>query len=324
MNDNHIVRIPPHNKSAEQSVIGSMILDENRIDEVADILSRDDFYVPAYGAVFEAIVDLKRKGSPADTVTILEKLHKKGESENLIDAKSVSEIVMTVPTSVRIMDYAKIVKEKSLLRKLIKVCDDIEKDCYIASDDADSIFDSVEKQVFQIINNRNGSLEYVPMNRIILNVIDRIEEAARNGGKPTGLPTGFKDLDTILNGMDAGQLILIAARPAMGKTAFALNIVHYLSVHKQIPCAFFSLEMDPEELGARLVALDAGVNSEKIKIGEMPDDDWDKLIESTDVMSKAPIYVFNKPNLTISDIRTQCMQLKLREGLKLIVLDYLQ
>ena len=324
MDENDIVRKPPHNKEAEQSVIGAMLLDRDVISEVEDLISREDFYYPQYGVIYEAMVELYREGKAVDVITIPEKLRMKGVSEEVAGAATIVEIMQTVPTSVRARDYAKIVQDKSALRRLIKHCENTEKDCYLATDEVDDILNTAEKNVFDIVQRRSGTQEYTPINQIVVNVIDQIEEAARNGGDLTGLSTGFKDLDYLLTGMHGGELLLVAARPAMGKTAFVLNIIHSLAVMKKIPCAMFSLEMSKEELVSRMIAIDAMVDSRKMRLADLSDDEWDKLMESTEAISNSPLYIFDNSSVTMSEIRSQCRKLKQNHDIKLVVLDYLQ
>ena len=324
MDENSIIRKQPHNKEAEQSVIGAMLLDRDVISEVEDLITGEDFYYPGYGALYDAMVDLYREGRAVDMITIPEKLRAKGVSDEVAGAATIAEIMQAVPTSVRARDYAKIVQDKAALRTLIRLCENIEKDSYVAADEVDSILATAEEKLFKIVQKRNGSSDYTPINRVVVNVIDQIEEAARNGGKINGLPTGFRDLDSLLTGMHGGELLLVAARPAMGKTAFVLNIAHYLAVEHNTPCAVFSLEMSNEQLVSRMIAIDAMVDSKKMRLADMSDDDWDKVMESTEEISRAPLYIFDNPAVTISDMRSQCRKLKQNKDIKLIILDYLQ
>ena len=324
MDENSIVRKQPHNKEAEQSVIGAMLLDREVISEIDGMLTAADFYFPQYGTLYEAMVDLYREGSAVDMITLPEKLRAKGVAEEVAGPATIAEIMQAVPTSVRARDYAKIVQDKSVLRSLIRLCENVEKDSFVASEEVDSILATAEEKLFKLVQTRNGNSDYRPINRIVVDVIDRIEEAARNGGKVNGLPTGFTDLDNLLTGMHGGELLLVAARPAMGKTAFVLNIAHYLAVERNVPCAIFSLEMSDEQLVSRMIAIDAMVDSKKMKLGDMSDDDWDKVIESTEAVSKAPLYIFDNSAVTISEMRSQCRKLKQNQDIKLIILDYLQ
>ncbi len=324
MDENHIARIQPHNKEAEQSVVGAMLLDRDVISEVADMLSRDDFYFPQYGALYEAMVELYREGHAVDVITIPEKLKSKGIAEEVAGPATIAEIMQAVPTSVRARDYARIVQDKAALRSVIRLCDETSKNSYLASEEVDSILETAEQKIFSIVQKRNGSSDFVPIDHIVLNVIDEIEEAARNGGQVTGLPTGFIDLDNMLTGMHGGEFLLVAARPAMGKTAFVLNIAHHLAVMKKVPCAIFSLEMSKEQLVSRMIAIDAMVDSKKMKLGNMNDDEWDKIIESTEVVSRSPLYIFDNSAVSISDMRSLCRKLKQNNGIELIIIDYLQ
>ena len=246
MDENSIRRIQPHNKEAEQSVIGAMLMDRDVISDVSDLLVREDFYNAQYGILYENMVELYNEGQPVDMVTLSERLKMKEVPEEISSPMFMADIMAAVPTSANARQYAQIVQDKSILRRLIKLSDDISKDCYLASDRVDNILEDAEQKIFRLVQNRNGSSDFTPVSKIVINVIAEIEEAARNKGKVTGLSTGFTDLDNMLTGMHGGEFILVAARPAMGKTAFVLNIAHDLAVMHNVPCALFPLEMSTE------------------------------------------------------------------------------
>lgn len=324
MDDNSIKRIQPHNKEAEQSVIGAMLMDRDVISDIADLLSREDFYNNQYGILYETMVELYNEGKPVDLVTLNERLRMKNIPEEICSPTFIAEIISAVPTSANAKHYAQIVQDKSVLRRLIKLSEDTAKDCYLANDKVDSILEDAEQNIFRLVQNRNGSSDFVPISRIVIDVIGEIEEAARNKGKVTGLATGFTDLDNMLTGLHGGEFILVAARPAMGKTAFVLNIAHDLAVMHNVPCAIFSLEMSKEQLVSRMIAIDAMVDSKSMKLGNLSDDDWDKVIESTEAIAKAPLYIDDNSAVTVSELRSKCRKLKQNHNIGIIILDYLQ
>lgn len=324
MDDNSIRRIQPHNKEAEQSVIGAMLMDRDVISDVADLLSREDFYNAQYGILYEAMVELYNEGKPVDIVTLNDHLKKKNVPEEISNPVFIGEIISAVPTSANARQYAQIVQDKSVLRKLIKLCEDTEKNSFLASEDVDNILEEAEQSIFKLVQSKSGSSDFTPISKIVINVINEIEEAARNKGKVTGLSTGFIDLDNMLTGLHGGEFILVAARPAMGKTAFVLNIAHDLAVVHNVPVALFSLEMSKEQLVSRMIAIDAMVDSKSMKLGNLSDDDWDKVIESTEVIAKAPLYIEDNSAVTVSDLRSKCRKLKQNHNIGIIILDYLQ
>lgn len=324
MEENSIRRIQPNNKTAEQSVIGAMFMDRDVISDVADLLSKEDFYNPQYGVLYENMIELYNEGQQVDILTVSERLRMKDLPEDLSKPAFLLELINAVPTSANAGEYAKIVKDKSLLRKMIRLCEDTAKDCYLAHDKASHLLEDAEQKIFKLVQNSNNASDMTPINKIVIDVIGEIEEAARNKGKITGLPTGFVDLDNMLTGMHGGEFILVAARPAMGKTAFVLNIAHDLAVMHNTPCAIFSLEMSKEQLVSRLIAIDAMVDSKSMKLGNLSDDDWDKVIESTEAIARSPLYIDDNSAITISELRSKCRKLKQNNNIGLIILDYLQ
>ena len=325
MDENSIKRIQPHNKKAEQSVIGAMLMDPDAISQVEPLLTKDDFYVAQYGILFETIIELYNENVPADVITVPEKLKTKGVPEEIGSPANIAEIANAVPTSVRAKEYAEIVRNNSTLRKLIKLCENTAKDCYVGGEPVDTILEKTEQKMFKLVQNHVGGSKNESMKEVILSIIKEMEEAARNKGNVTGLPTGFVDLDNMMTGMHAGELIIVAARPAMGKTAFVLNIVHHLAIKKNIPCLLFSLEMSKQQLGTRMMAIDAMVDSKAMKLSHtLTDDDWDKLAETMDVMVKAPIHMVDNSNISMAELRSLARMYKQNYGIGLIVIDYLQ
>ncbi|MBR4513570.1 MAG: replicative DNA helicase [Lachnospiraceae bacterium] len=324
MDEQIIKKVMPHNKEAEQSVIGAMLMDRDVISDTADLLTGEDFYYKQYGVIFEAMKSLYREGEPVDMVTLTDRLKQNGIAEEVAGPAQIVEIMQAVPTAVNARNYAKIVQDNSLLRRLIRLCENVEKDSYLAADKVENILGKTEEEIFKLVQSMSGSKDFVPMSSIVVDVLNRMEEAAKTGGKITGIPTGFTALDDKLAGLHGGELIIVAARPAMGKTAFVLNIVQHLAVRKQIPCAVFSLEMTKQDLAARLLSIGSMVDSGNIKLGTMPDEDWEKILWGSEELAKAPLYLDDNASINMSEFRSKCRKLKQNAGIKLIVLDYLQ
>lgn len=324
MDENVIRRIQPHNNDAEKSVIGAMLMDRDVISDVADLLSKEDFYNAQYGILFENMVELYNEGRPVDLVTLSDRLKMKDVPEDICSPSFIGEIMSEVVTSANAKNHAQIVQDKAVLRRLITLSEGITNDCFSDSDKVENILEDAEGKIFRLVQNRNGSSDFTPVSQIVVNVIGEIEEAARNKGKVTGLSTGFTDLDNMLTGLHGGELLLVAARPAMGKTAFVLNIAHDLAVVHKKPCAIFSLEMSKEQLISRMIAIDAMVDSKSMKLGNMPDEDWDKVIESVDDIARAPLFIDDNSAITVSELRSKCRKLKQTQNIELIIIDYLQ
>ena len=324
MDENVIRRIQPHNNDAEKSVIGAMLMDRDVISDVADLLSKEDFYNAQYGILFENMVELYNEGRPVDLVTLSDRLKMKDVPEDICSPSFIGEIMSEVVTSANAKNHAQIVQDKAVLRRLITLSEGITNDCFSDSDKVENILEDAEGKIFRLVQNRNGSSDFTPVSQIVVNVIGEIEEAARNKGKVTGLSTGFTDLDNMLTGLHGGELLLVAARPAMGKTAFVLNIAHDLAVVHKKPCAIFSLEMSKEQLISRMIAIDAMVDSKSMKLGNMPDEDWDKVIESVDDIARAPLFIDDNSAITVSGLRSKCRKLKQTQNIELIIIDYLQ
>lgn len=324
MEDAYIRKKQPYNMEAEQSVIGSMLMDRDAIATVNDMLTKDDFYNAQYGLLFEHMSALFKEGKPVDIVTLSNRLKENNVSEEIAGMKYIGDILDSVPTSANAKYYAQIVADKSLLRKMIKLNEDIEKDCYLDTDDVDGLLEKAEQGVFQLIKERNGGSDFTQIDKIIIDVIDQIEAASKMNTRVTGIPTGFIDLDNMLTGLHGSELILVAARPAMGKTAFVLNIAHEVAVKKKKTTAIFSLEMSKEQLVTRMIAMDSLVNSQKIMTGQLAEDEWDKIADSTETIAEAPLFIDDNSAITIADLRSKCRKLKQNNDLSLVIIDYLQ
>ncbi len=313
----------PNSKEAEQSVIGSMIMDREAVIMASEILVREDFYYQDCGVLFESMLELYNEDQPIDVVTLQNRLREKDVPEQLKDIGFVGEMVTSVPTSANIKHYANIVKEKSMLRRLIKVNEEIASQCYLGRDSLEDIMADTEKKIFDLLQNRNSS-DFVPIKQIVINALEKIEQASKTIGNVTGIATGFVDLDYRTSGLQPSDLVLVAARPSMGKTAFVLNIAQYVAFHSNMSTAIFSLEMSKEQLVNRLFSLESRVDAQLLRSGSLTDSDWEKLIEGAGTIGRSNLIIDDTPGISISELRSKCRKYKLEHDLKLIIIDYLQ
>jgi len=318
-----IQRIPPNNIEAEQSVLGAMLLDKEAISTATEYISGDDFYREAHKEIFEAIVDIYNRGEPVDLITLTEKLKTRNTLEAVGGITFLTNLMDAVPTTHNVKYYAKIVEDKSLLRKLIKSSNEIIQKSYQAEEDIGEIIDDAEKGIFNISLKRSTQ-GFVHLKNILNANFDRIEQLYLNKGKITGVPTGFHDLDNKLSGLQKSDLILIAARPSMGKSSFMMNIVQHAAVREKTTTAIFSLEMSKEQLTQRLLCSEALIDAHRLRIGDINEDEWVKLARAMGPLSEAPIYIDDTPSISITEMRAKCRRLKLEHDLGLIVIDYLQ
>ncbi len=321
--DELVRRQMPNSLEAEQSVIGSMIVDRDVITQCSEILMKDDFYHQQYGILFEAIVELYNAGEPVDEVTLQNKLKEKGVAPEIASIEYIQDLVLAVPTTVNAKNYANIVKDKAVLRNIIKTNQKIENMCFDGTDDVETILNQTEKEIFSLCQNR-GETDYVPIKEVVMNAITTIEQTSKQKGVVTGIPTGFIDLDYQLSGFHPSELILIAARPAMGKTAFVLNVAQYIAIHEHECAAIFSLEMSKEQLVNRLFALEARVDAQKLRTGNLQEADWEKLIEGAGKIGNSKLIIDDTPGITIAQLRSKCRKYKMDMGLSIIIIDYLQ
>lgn len=323
MDEGIIKRVLPHSVEAERSVVGSMIMDSEAVIAASEIISKDDFYGKQYGILFEAMVELYGDGKPIDLVTLQDKLKEKNVPPELSSVEFIRDIVASVPTSTNVKSYAGIVKDKSTLRRLIKTNEEIENMCYLGNEPVDDIMDITEKKIFNLLQLKPGG-DFVPIKDIVIDALEKIELSSRMKGSVTGLPTGFTDLDVKTSGFHGSELILVAARPAMGKTAFVLNIAQYMAFRKNVTVAIFSLEMPKEQLVNRLFSLESHVDSQKIRTGNLEDGDWENLIESAGVIGKSNLIIDDTGGITVAELRSKCRKYKLEHNLGIIIIDYLQ
>ena len=308
-----VKRVLPHSIEAEQSVIGSMLMDRDAIIAASEIVVADDFYQKQYGIMFDTMVELFNEGKPVDLVTLQDRLKEKDVPPEVCSLDFVRDILATVPTSVNVRSYATIVHEKAVLRRLIRINEEIANNCYAGKDSLETILADTEKQIFNLLESR-ASGDFVPIRQVALNVLDKIEQATRSKSTVTGLPTGFIDLDYRMSGLQPSDLILIAARPSMGKTAFVLNITDYIAVRRQKTCLIFSLEMSKE----------SNVDSQKLRTGTLTDADWDAVVEGIGTIGSSKLVIDDTPGISIMELRSKCRKVKLEHGLDLVMIDYLQ
>ena len=322
-NIQEIRRIPPHNQEAEQSVIGSMMIDPEAIAASSSILKEEDFFQKPYALLFRAIVDLDASGRPVDPVTLQDRLRELDAPEDLANAQTLAELVASVPVSTNAKHYAKIVAEKAQLRRMIRTMETLTAECYADREKAEDLSDKMEKQVFQLLSRRQGR-ELTPISEIVIDALDRISAASRQNSSITGLATGFHDLDYKTSGFQPSDLILIAARPSMGKTAFVLNIGAHMAFHEHRRVAIFSLEMSKEQLVNRLLAQEANIDASMLRNGRLKDSEWERLVMGADVIGKSNLIIDDTPGISVPELRSKCRRMKLEGGLDCIMVDYLQ
>ena len=318
-----VKRVLPHSVEAEQSVIGSMLMDRDAIIAASEIVVADDFYQRQYGIMFDTMVELFNEGKPVDLVTLQDRLKEKDVPPEVCSLDFVRDILATVPTSANVRSYATIVHEKAVLRRLIRINEEIANNCYSGKDSLEVILADTEKQIFNLLESR-ASGDFVPIRQVALNVLDKIEQATRSKSTVTGLPTGFIDLDYRMSGLQPSDLILIAARPSMGKTAFVLNIAQYVAFKKNKGVAIFSLEMSKEQLVNRMFSLESQVDAQALRTGNLKDSEWEKLIEGAGIIGKSHLVIDDTPGISVSELRSKCRKYKLEQDLQLVIIDYLQ
>ena len=316
-------RIPPHSIEAEQAVLGAMLMNKDAVMVASEIITGEDFYQTAYGIIFDSVVDLFKAGKPADLITLQEKLKEKNVPPEISSMEFVKDLLEGTQTSANVKYYAEIVRDKSILRRLIRINEDIANTCYLENQPLDEILEKTQKEVFELVEHGNSE-EYVPIRQVVLNALDVIERASKTKGNVTGIPTGFIDLDYKLSGLQRSDLVLIAARPSMGKTAFVLNIAQHVAFRQNLAVAIFSLEMSKEQLVNRLFSLESHVDAQVLRTGNLSDTDWEKLIEGAGTIGNSRMIIDDTSGISISEMRSKCRKYKLEIGLDLIIIDYLQ
>jgi len=318
-----IDRIPPQNIEAEQAVLGAMLIKKEAISEVVTILIGTDFYRDAHRIIFDAMLELFNKNEAVDLITITEQLRKNEQLDKVGGIAYVTSLANSVPTAANIEYHAKIVKEKGQLRHLINSATAIAGMGYEDNENVIDVMDKAEKMILEVAAKRGGG-DFTPIKNILLDTFSKIEVLYASKGGITGTPTGFKDLDKLTSGLQPSDLILVAARPSMGKTAFTLNLATHIAVREKKAVAFFSLEMSKEQLVQRMLCSEGAIDSQRLRIGELDDKDWGKLISAADRLSTAPIFIDDTAGITVMELRSKARRLKTEYDLKLIVIDYLQ
>lgn len=323
-------RVPPQNIEAEQAVLGAMLIDKEAIAKATELLSADDFYREAHRVIFSAMLELYNKNEAVDMVTVTEILKRDNKLEDIGGIAYITSLANVVLTAANVKYHAEIVAEKSVLRQLVRVSTEIAAMGYEANDDVGTLLDTAESRILEI-SNRKKKADFTPINDILMDSVQSIESLLQNKGGLTGIPAGFADLDKLTSGLHPSDFIILAARPSMGKTALALNIVQNVALraHKAIggeprSVAFFSLEMSKEQLVNRMLCAEAGIDSQRLRVGEMHDEDWMHLWDACDTMSRAKIYIDDTAGITAMEMRSRARRLKAEHGLDLIVVDYLQ
>ena len=323
-------RVPPQNIEAEQAVLGAILIDKEAITKATEVLSPDNFYREAHRVIFSAMLELYNKNEAVDMVTVTEILKRDNKLEDIGGIAYITSLANVVLTAANVKYHAEIVAEKSVLRQLVRVSTEIAAMGYEANEDVGTLLDTAESRILEI-SNRKKKNDFTAINDILMDSVQSIESLLQNKGGLTGLPAGFADLDKLTSGLHPSDFIILAARPSMGKTALALNIVQNVALraHKVIggeprSVAFFSLEMSKEQLVNRMLCAEAGIDSQRLRVGEMHDEDWTHLWDACDTMSRAKIYIDDTAGITAMDMRSRARRLKAEHGLDLIVVDYLQ
>lgn len=315
-------KIPPQNIEAEESVLGSMLLSRDAIIDASEIIKADDFYKETHKKLYSIIMDMFEKNIPVDLVTIVDELRRLNMLEAVGGIDYITNLSSNIVTTANVSYYAKLIQEKSLLRRLIEASSDIMEMGY-QGDDVQNVLDIAEQKIFDIAQGRNTT-NFSPIKDILMSTFYKIEELYKNRGQLTGVPSGFSDLDLKTSGFQPSDFILVAARPSMGKTSFALNVAQNAAIKTGLPVAIFSLEMSREQLVNRMICSTANIDSQKLRTGNLEDDDWPRLAAAMSPLSKAPIFIDDTPGIGVMDIRAKCRRLKLEKGLGMVMIDYLQ
>ena len=316
-------KIPPNDVEAEQAVIGSMFTDKEAVSAAIEVLKPEDFYREDNRTIFEAILNLYSRSEPIDIITLKSELSSMGKFEAVGGLEYIAELPDKVPTTANVEQYIKIVEEKSVLRNLIKTANEIITLGYDQTQEVDGIIDGAEKKIFEVMQKKNQK-GYTPIKDILVETFTELEQLYNQKQRITGIPTGFSDLDFRTSGLHNSDLILVAARPAMGKSAFALNIATNAAVRAKVPVAIFSLEMSKEQMTSRILCSEAMVDSNKVRTGKIDDEEWGKLAAASGELSEANIYIDDTPGISIMEIRAKCRKMKIEKNIGLVVIDYLQ
>jgi len=316
-------RIPPHNIEAEQSVIGAVLLEPDVFSTASERITASDFYRASHEVIFEAMYQLFEKGEPIDIVTVTTELQNSDKLDIAGGVTYLTDLASSVPTAANIDFYSKIVEEKALLRRLISTATDIVTKTFAKEDEVEEVLDEAERSILEVSSRKNVNA-FKPIKDVLIEVYDNIEQLHHAKDDVTGIPTGYRDLDRMTSGFQRNDLIIIAARPSMGKTAFALNIAQNVAINTDENVAIFSLEMGAEQLVQRMLCAEGNIDSQRLRTGKLEQEDWGKLTMAMGSLSHAGIYIDDSPGIRVTDIRSKCRRLKQEHGLGMIIIDYLQ
>ena len=316
-------KVPPHDEDAEQAVLGSMLTDNDAVMAAVEVLKEDAFYREDNKIIYQAILNLYSKSEPIDIITLKDELESMGKFEQVGGFEYLASLPDKVPTTANVQKYIRMVEEKSVLRNLIKTANEIIELGYNPTEDVEDIMDGAEKKIFDIMQSKNTK-SYTPIKDVLVESFTNLEKLYNQKQHVTGVPTQFYDLDDKTAGLHGSELILVAARPAMGKTAFALNIATNAALRANVPVAIFSLEMSKDQLVNRMLCSEAMVDSNKVRTGKLDEEDWTKLAEAIGPLSEAGVYIDDTPGISVMEIRTKCRKLKMEKNIGLVVIDYLQ
>ncbi|HWR56571.1 MAG TPA: replicative DNA helicase [Negativicutes bacterium] len=316
-------RVPPQNLEAEQSVLGSMLIEREAIAKAMEELRPEDFYRDAHRMIYQCMISLYDRNEPLDLITVSEDLRQKDQLEKVGGLSYLTTLASIVPTAANVYYYARIVAEKALLRQLIHAATEIAATGYEAAEDVAVILDQAEKSILAI-SQRTTSQSFAPIKGILLETFEKIDQLYSSKGGIVGIPSGFRDLDNMTAGFQPSDLILLAARPSMGKTALCLNIAQHIAIREKKPVAFFSLEMSKEQLVQRMLCAEAGIDAHRLRTGDLRDEDWKHLSRGMGTLSEAPIFIDDTPGVPVMEMRTKCRRLKIEQGLGIIIIDYIQ
>ena len=316
-------RIAPHAPEAERSIIGAMMFEREAIETAREYITGDDFYDRQLGVYFDTIVELYNSGRDVDPVTVQERIKTKNLPAEYTSAEYISELVRGSYLSATAKSYAKEVQDHAVRRRLIHVADVMAADCYSGAKDVDALLDNAEKSIFDVTKRFNRG-EYIPISQIVVDALHKIAEAGKTRSNVTGVPTGFSDLDYSTAGFQPSDLILVAARPSMGKSAFALSLVRYMTVNCKLHAAFFSLEMSKEQLVNRLFSMESSVGMQELRTGNLSDAEWERLVQGADILGESNLIIDETPGISVSELRSKCRKYKAEQGLDIVFIDYLQ
>ncbi|MGG4397327.1 replicative DNA helicase [Paenibacillus thiaminolyticus] len=323
MNDLFVDRIPPQNLEAEQAVLGAILLQSEALITAMERIQPEDFYDPAHQMIYEAMIELGEENQPVDLITLTAKLQAKQQLEDVGRISYLTKLANAVPTAANVDYYAQIIEEKSMMRRLIRTATQLVSEGYSGGEDVSGLLSDAERRILEISNRRSSS-GFIAIKDVLMDVYERVEYLSEHQGGTTGIPSGFPDLDKMTSGFQRSDLIIVAARPSVGKTAFALNIAQNVGVRAKETVAIFSLEMSASQLVQRMICAESNVDAGRLRTGQLEDDDWEKLTMSIAALSEAEVYIDDTPGVTVADIRAKCRRLKKERGLGMILIDYLQ